>query len=627
MKTSDQKSQKDDIILDSQYSSCFKIPILKIPQSKDVSISLNFNEEQKSLQYSYIDISGQTLEKFPTECYPVERCSKCGNLLTIDICCFCVQENLNIMSCENCIMGDDSFIKLSSIYENHYKPITIIGMLESFVNKNESTSNEECVREINKLISQSKNIAFLINSFSKLPNFDIFSAYLNSYLKNLSNYMNSVNNLKMDNIYLFLKNIIVISTCQSNKFLLPIYGQFYLNNIMNMNVSKLHTYVLKALSEGNKNPNLDLVDKTLKENSNDLDLSLLKILFKYNSLNTTILKGNISSLKNQIRIEHLKNDIIKFLEKYDSSYNIILSKKVLERKFINGIIYALFKYNHDKFDKIKESASILNSIKKELENIENFLDGYDKDNNDKICVNLKAKIKKYIESLEEKLQNKAYKKKDNKKKLNERNESQNKNIFTKEEKLILNKYVSSNSEDSYTRIYASKLNYSKDINASKLQAILEFLFFLRDKTIDIIHILNDNAILFFQFLTNNAHEELDEDNDDENNIYYNYINDDNIGLLEMKMEVKFKFSKNHKSENETFFNDLSLKPTKEINCLSALNYIINNENNKDYENELRYIYENVVLPEKKKYKDLISKKNEQPLYNSNLDLEYLENKI
>ena len=83
MRTSDEKSKKDDIVLDSPYSSCFKIPILKIPKDNNVSISLNFNEEQKSLHYSYIDISGQILEKFPTECYPVENCSKCGNLLTM----------------------------------------------------------------------------------------------------------------------------------------------------------------------------------------------------------------------------------------------------------------------------------------------------------------------------------------------------------------------------------------------------------------------------------------------------------------------------------------------------------------------------------------------------------------
>ena len=95
---------------------------------------------------------------------------------------------------------------------------------------------------------------------------------------------------------------------------------------------------------------------------------------------------------------------------------------------------------------------------------------------------------------------------------------------------------------SYTRIYASKSN--KDINPDKLQAILEFLFFLRDKTIDIIHLLIDNAILFFQFLTNNGEQELDEDIDDENIINYKYINDGNIELPEMKMDVKFKLSKN-----------------------------------------------------------------------------------
>ena len=76
------------------------------------------------------------------------------------------------MSYENCVMDDDSFIKLSSTYENYYKPITTVGMLESYVKKNESASNDECLREINKLISQLKNISFLFNFFNKLPTFD-----------------------------------------------------------------------------------------------------------------------------------------------------------------------------------------------------------------------------------------------------------------------------------------------------------------------------------------------------------------------------------------------------------------------------------------------------------------------
>ena len=59
-----------------------------------------------------IYIFGQILEKFPTECYPFEMCSKCGSLLTIDNCYYYAQENINIMSCQNCIMDDDSFIKL-----------------------------------------------------------------------------------------------------------------------------------------------------------------------------------------------------------------------------------------------------------------------------------------------------------------------------------------------------------------------------------------------------------------------------------------------------------------------------------------------------------------------------------
>jgi len=84
------------------------------------------------------------------------------------------------------------------------------------------------------------------------------------------------------------------------------------------------------------------------------------------------------------------------------------------------------------------------------------------------------------------------------------------------------------------------MNNSKDIHSNKLQVILEFLFFLRDKTIDIINLLNDNSILFFQFLANNAKEDIDENNDDKNRINYKYINDGNIEFPEMKRVLNYR---------------------------------------------------------------------------------------
>ena len=60
-------------------------------------------------------------------------------------------------------------------------------------------------------------------------------------------------------------------------------------------------------------------------------------------------------------------------------------------------------------------------------------------------------------------------------------------------------YSLSNTEDSYTAIYASKLKNPKGIIADKFQIIIEFLFFIRDNIIDTIHLLNETVVLFFIF--------------------------------------------------------------------------------------------------------------------------------
>ena len=54
-------------------------------------------------------------------------------------------------------------------------------------------------------------------------------------------------------------------------------------------------------------------------------------------------KNWILWLKKRIRIIELKEQIIDFLHDYKYSYNYISSKKVLGHKFINWILYILFK--------------------------------------------------------------------------------------------------------------------------------------------------------------------------------------------------------------------------------------------------------------------------------------------
>lgn len=71
--------------------------------------------------------------------------------------------------------------------------------------------------------------------------------------------------------------------------------------------------------------------------------------------------------------------------------------------------------------------------------------------------------------------------------------------MTDEEKNLLMEYSLSNTEDSYNAIYASKLKNPKGITADKFQVIIEFLFFIRDKIIDTIHLLNETVVFFLFF--------------------------------------------------------------------------------------------------------------------------------
>ena len=95
-------------------------------------------------------------------------------------------------------------------------------------------------------------------------------------------------------------------------------------------------------------------------------------------------------------------------------------------------------------------------------------------------------------------------------------------------------------------------------NSKKLQVILEFLFFIRDKTIDIIHLLNNAALFFFEYLNKfpSDKSELFKKNDD--NIIINKIKDDNNDsyyIEELEKEFQFNHSSDHENLNKKISNN------------------------------------------------------------------------
>lgn len=183
--------------------------------------------------------------------------------------------------------------------------------------------------------------------------------------------------------------------------------------------------------------------------------------------------------------------------------------------------------------------------------------------------------------------------------------------MTEKEKALLNNYSLTITQDSYTSIYASKLNDSKEIDYRKIQVILEFLFFIRDKSIFTIHLLNETSLLFFEYLTQyssvkkndkddkseikeiSTNKNLNFDDDDDN--------DDDIG--ELKKDYNLIFSENHKENNEKLFENLLVQYNENMDLNSALNFIFYNNDMDDYRYELDYLLQNVVFPKLLKEKN------------------------
>ena len=298
-----------------------------------------------------------------------------------------------------------------------------------------------------------------------------------------------------------------------------------------------------------------------------------------------------------MKIKELKDNIIEFLRNYNYSYNYISSKKVLERKFINEILYLLLKNNYNRFSLIQETDSLINSIQKELKNIKYFLESQ-KNSKDTTIEELRKKILNEIGFWEGKKSNKNIWKRSK----SSSNINNDKILsLTNEEKDLLKKYLSSISEDSFTSIIASKDNNSNEIKAEKIKVILEFLFFIRDKTIDIIHLLNKSASLFFEFLKPGLNGEQVTQSEQKIESFEANSNDEEDNANEDIEELQKEFNSNieiNTSKNEEIFNKLSVSSINDINCLSALEFIFNFKSSTDYFNELKYLFENIVLPER-----------------------------
>jgi hypothetical protein len=94
------------------------------------------------------------------------------------------------------------------------------------------------------------------------------------------------------------------------------------------------------------------------------------------------------------------------------------------------------------------------------------------------------------------------------------------------------------------------------------------------------------------------------------------IDDDEEFLEELQNDFNDNtFSKGQNNNNEGIIKKLSAKPIDKVKLTSALDYIFIASTNNDYLDEIKYLYENVVLPERKE-KTIISNEEDEGEKNS-----------
>ena len=600
------------------------VPLFKFPQNKE-NFYIFYSYRKKSLIISFTKEG--TFEEYDLNNIPKEKCQLCSSYINLDNC-FYINNKYNVKYyCQNCIENNSTITQLKNSKEVSDKEYDIINRLIEYKNISEKTNIQKYSQYIDSLISLSnilsKNLEML-----KIDK-DLFNnqiKFIQNYFDFLLFYLDEVDKLKMKSLYLFIKNICIVSVVNYNK-------KWFLNNLIvffkenfDFNIAQIRINMLKKIihlvfsqeiTHINDCGNLFKGDRLeswycqnfLKENMVEKDnysdiydkfylySKNLELQFKINEQRKDSLNKEIKALHQELYLD---------IAKYYYSFNSVASKKVIERKIINMILFLIFKNNYDSFQRIHENNSIRNILIKELKNIKNFLNS----KKEKDAEILKDKINQQISYYESQNDLNSYSSKS--KSFSWRKTNNINNIyFNNNEKQLLTDYSISNFDnESYSTIFENS-EINGVVEPKKLRVIIEFLFYIKDKTIDIIHILELNSICFFSLLNEqNIKENL---NYNINNIAFK--NDNNLAYAHIT-DIN-SIEKN----NKVIFDKHKINPKESIIFEYAFNFIFNTYIDFDLNSKIEYIYNNMQFPNKE-VNNLNNKINNNISILDNMEYEY-----
>ena len=116
-----------------------------------------------------------------------------------------------------------------------------------YLQKTKDSSSPEYEKIMNDLIFYTKGISQLMDLLKNIDYFKKYFSFLRSYIKNLSVYLEIVKKLNMNNLYLFLRNLFIISNINNGKDFRNAFLSFYSKQKKYMNVSLIHSFILEKI--------------------------------------------------------------------------------------------------------------------------------------------------------------------------------------------------------------------------------------------------------------------------------------------------------------------------------------------------------------------------------------------
>ena len=197
-------------VSEKESSSKRKTLILKIPQSEVIFICFMFNDEKQSIEVNFIIKKSNEKQKFQIDNYPLEKCLNCNYELTIDNTYYFSEEN-------KCFKDKGSINEMLKLKILTVEDEKIIDEMRTYFENNKKSCPQKIVEEMEILINLTNDLLFLFEAYNALP-------FNKEKVLHIQNIINIIKELKMENLYLFLKNILLVSTIKKiNHFLIVFY--------------------------------------------------------------------------------------------------------------------------------------------------------------------------------------------------------------------------------------------------------------------------------------------------------------------------------------------------------------------------------------------------------------------